>query len=109
MNIKELSYWLAAIHLPGIGPHTVIQWLSQFTDMQSIFCASRDEQLAKGLSRKAIEVIKQVNWQQIENELAWAELADHHLVSLIDPNYPPLLKEIPDPPLVLFVQGNKSA
>ncbi|MCJ7839628.1 DNA-processing protein DprA [Lederbergia sp. NSJ-179] len=31
-----------------------------------------------------------------------------HFITILDPEYPPLLKEIHDPPFVLFLQGNSS-
>lgn len=36
----------------------------------------------------------------------WLANADNHLVTILDPNYPALLREIHDPPLALFVTGN---
>ena len=38
--------------------------------------------------------------------LHWLDAADHHLVSLDDPRYPALLREIPDPPPLLHVNGD---
>ncbi len=35
----------------------------------------------------------------------WLEREGHHLVGWLDPDYPPLLREIPSPPLALFVSG----
>jgi len=35
----------------------------------------------------------------------WLEREDNHLVGWLDPDYPPLLREIPSPPLALFVSG----
>ena len=35
----------------------------------------------------------------------WLERAGNHLVGWLDPDYPPLLREIPSPPLALFVSG----
>jgi len=38
---------------------------------------------------------------------AWLEAApDHHLISWDDPRYPALLRQIPDPPVALFVRGD---
>jgi len=37
------------------------------------------------------------------------EQAHHHLITLHDPAYPPLLKNIPDPPPLLFVHGSLAA
>ena len=38
-------------------------------------------------------------------DAAWLERDGHHLVGWLDPDYPPLLREIPSPPLALFVAG----
>jgi DNA processing protein len=35
----------------------------------------------------------------------WLEREGNHLVGWLDPDYPPLLREIPSPPLALFVSG----
>lgn len=42
-------------------------------------------------------------------ELKWAEQQDHHILTLDDPDYPLLLKQIATPPPLLFVMGNKAA
>lgn len=41
-----------------------------------------------------------------EQALAWRAEPFHHLVSFDDPHYPLLLKEIKNPPQVLYVKGN---
>jgi DNA processing protein len=38
-------------------------------------------------------------------DAAWLEREGNHLVGWLDPDYPPLLREIASPPLVLFVSG----
>ncbi len=41
--------------------------------------------------------------------LKWQEQQDCHILSLDSPRYPPLLREIADPPPLLFVQGHAEA
>lgn len=41
----------------------------------------------------------------VEQSLRWAEHPDHHLVTWADPCYPSWLREITDPPLVLYCEG----
>ena len=41
----------------------------------------------------------------IDDDLKWLEQDHAHIITLDDGRYPPLLKEIPDPPAVLFVFG----
>jgi len=112
MNLQNtLPYWLAALYLPGVTPRTFLRWLEQFTDIQSLFNASEDEMQIKGISHQHRQSFQQINSKQIEEDLLWtqAQSSNHHIISLEDEAYPTLLKEISDPPLVLFVRGNKDA
>ena len=43
----------------------------------------------------------------IEKDLEWMEQRDnHHIISFEDENYPPLLKEVDNPPYILFALGD---
>lgn len=107
MTQTNLRYWLAALYLPNIGPRTVLRWLEQFTDIKSLFHASEQELHAKGIPEQHIKPLQNINHKQMEEDLLWAEQPQNYIISLEDPAYPKLLKEISDPPLVLFVRGDK--
>ncbi|GIU17359.1 MULTISPECIES: DNA-processing protein DprA [unclassified Shewanella] len=50
------------------------------------------------------------NHALVDAALAWQQAeAHHHLICFGDANYPPLLKQINDPPPVLFLKGNTNA
>src|SRR5690606_10408700 len=42
----------------------------------------------------------------LEATRRWLEHPDHHLLTLADPGYPAALLQTPDPPLLLYVNGN---
>ncbi|MBA8681392.1 DNA-protecting protein DprA [Stenotrophomonas tumulicola] len=44
----------------------------------------------------------------LETGLDWLQRPDHHLLALDDPRFPPLLHDIPEPPLALFIHGDPS-
>lgn len=47
-----------------------------------------------------------IDYQKVDAALEWQQqAAHHHLVCFSDPLYPPLLKQLTDPPCVLFVKG----
>lgn len=46
------------------------------------------------------------DWQQVEKDLTWLSQSDRYLVTFHDPQYPELLKQITDPPPLLFAQGD---
>jgi DNA processing protein len=43
--------------------------------------------------------------ETVDAALAWLEQPAHHLLTLADAAYPPLLLQTPDPPVVLYVAG----
>lgn len=108
MHQNQLRYWLAAIHLP-ISPRHILNWLTVFPDMEKLFHASAEELLAAQIPTKHIEAIQRIDWNKIDKELEWAQKPHQNLITLYDAGYPDLLKQISDPPLILFVRGNKSA
>ena len=99
-------YWLALSRLPGIGSVTVRRWLEYFISIDKLFTASPTDLEAAGLTAKQRYLLKNVNWTIIENDLLWLEKNNNQIISLEDEAYPKLLREIYDPPLVLFVKGD---
>ncbi len=100
----ELAYWLALHRTPGVGPVIFARLLEQFPELSTLFNAPS---LAKGISERTRSALLSPDWDRVEQDLAWfASSDDRHIITLHDPRYPPLLKEIPDPPSLLFTQGD---
>lgn len=109
MNPNHLPYWLAAIYLPGIGPRKFLRWLDCFSDIEAFFTAAIDEWQAAGMTAKDIHALRHPDWRAVEKDLRWSEGEGCHLLALPQQDYPKPLKEISDPPLILFVRGDKTA
>lgn len=54
----------------------------------------------------ALEYLSAPDWRGVEQDLAWLEQSGSHLLALDDLRYPPLLRQIPYPPPLLFVRGD---
>lgn len=53
--------------------------------------------------------LKKVPPRYVKNVLAWLDSdPHHHLMRITDADYPPLLKEIADPPTLLYIIGDRS-
>lgn len=100
-----LPHWLALVHTPGIGPVTFKRLLEQFGNPEAIFDTRHDSPEAI-LSEPVLKYLRQPDWHAVEKDLAWLHQDGNHILTLQDPLYPPLLREIPDPPPILFVTGN---
>ena len=106
MNADEsLAYWIALQRIHGIGPVTFLRLLEQYGSPEFIINHSRQ---LKGLDNALKEQLAQPDWARVEQDLRWLEADDRHIVTINDPRYPSLLKQIADPPPLLYVQGDVS-
>jgi len=109
MDCREAFVALNMIR--DLGPVRVRQLLERFGDSTNILRASRAElQQVHGIGPEISDSI--VNWEKsvdLPGELKRIEQSGCHIVIQSDENYPPLLKQIYDPPTVLYVMGKLTA
>ena len=106
---QPILYWLTLRRLPGAGFRTQLDLLEHFGSVENIFSASRGL-LEKTLVGKhdAINIILAgPDEQALQPEIDWLSEPGHHLLTWADPDYPRLLREIPDPPVMLYVVGDR--
>ena len=102
----HLKYWLALARIPGVGPLAVQRLLAHFS-VEHVFQASPDSLRGCGFSDKLIEALKNPPWDKVALDLQWLSQPENHALTLEDADYPEQLKEIADPPPLLFIKGNK--
>ncbi len=103
---NDILHWLACVRLNGIGPTTIRRGLAYFQKIENIFSASHHALLTAGFKENQILSIKNPNWKLAESDLQWSEQHHADILTLEHMNYPSLLREIHDAPLLLFTQGN---
>ena len=92
------------MRVPGVGPVAAQRLLAHFSPEQ-IFQASRATLSGAGISDKLIDAIQNPPWERVEQDLLWLEQPENFALTLDDAAYPEQLKEISDPPPLLFVKG----
>ena len=106
MSDSRLEAWLLVSQAPGIGSRTFQRLLSHFEQPENILAASRQQLQAVGLRSAGIDYLQSADRRTIQPSLEWLESPQRYLLTLSDPAYPPLLAEIPDPPPLLYIQGD---
>jgi len=107
-NSADIENWLKLIRADGIGPVTFAKMIKHFGSAERILGASVSE-LAKidGIGYKTAERIASTREKfDAGAELELARKLGVWLVNLADERYPPVLKQIYDPPPVLYVKGS---
>jgi DNA processing protein len=103
---EELRRWLALIRAPGLGGRGIVSLLDRFESISELFHLPLARLTDLGVPRQAAAYLISGRWQGTDDDLAWLEQPKSHLITLHDPRYPLLLREIADPPPLLFVQGD---
>ena len=103
----HLLEWLAISLTPGLGPTKARKLVEHFGSPEAVFRASLTELESTGIqvvSAQSLATGKSADLAR--EEIAQAAATDIAMLSMDDPSYPPRLKEIYDPPLILRVRGN---
>lgn len=91
-----------------VGPVRVRQLLDHFGEAPAILKASRSQLMqVRGIGEDTANSI--ANWEkQIDLPAEMKRISDYgcRIITPTDPEYPPLLREIYDPPIVLYVRGD---
>ncbi|MBA2652737.1 MAG: DNA-protecting protein DprA [Tatlockia sp.] len=103
------NYYLLALNRIGqIGPRTILKLLKRWPELKEMFKLNSEQLQQAGLPTQMAYSIKNFELKNVEADLRWQEKDNHHLLTWADPNYPELLKQIYDPPAVLYAQGDLS-
>lgn len=103
---EEELHWLALTLVPGMGTRTSGKLLERFRTPQAIFRASRTELEAAGVSGAVAQSIASgCTFEDAAAQQQKMKDSGAALVALSDPRYPAALREIFDPPILLFARG----
>jgi DNA processing protein len=104
---EEVFYWLALSLTPGIGSTLMRRLLDRFNTPEAVFHAPMKE-LSKieGLGEKVAQEIRKGPLEKVvERELSLLREVGGRVITLKDEEYPKRLKDIYDPPALLYVRG----
>jgi DNA processing protein len=103
----HLLEWLAISLTTGLGPTRARKLVEHFGSPEAVFRASLTELEGSGIRAISAQSIATGKSAELaREEIARAAAMGATLISMEDPCYPLRLKEIYDPPLILYIRGN---
>ena len=103
------------IHLnliPGIGSKTIQDLLQAFESAEQVLAltASEIKNIETEINQSVLQrIVYEKSRVLIDREMELIQKHDCEVITLTDPVYPTLLKEIADPPPILYLKGNLPA
>lgn len=108
--MEDIKYWLAFSQFYKFGPIKFRKIKNYFPDIKTAFNAPLSEFIRAGIDEKTAEEFQlfkhQINPSQLEENLRKEKVK---ILTIDDSEYPKLLKEIYDPPLLLYYLGDLEA
>lgn len=105
----ERLYWIGLNLVKGIGPVRLQALLDHFGDLEAAWQANRVDLLQAGLSQKMADSLHDIR-STIDLQAYYERFSQQgiRVVTWLDPDYPPRLKNIQQPPPVLYFKGQYS-
>ncbi len=101
-----LVHWIWFAHRHGLSDRLKLQLLQHFQDPEDLYFADAGA-LAQvpELTEEAAEALRDKNLTEAEETLEFCRNNRIHLLTIRDAAYPARLKNIPDPPVLLYYKG----
>lgn len=105
---SNIEYWLALKLVPRLAIHKKLALVETY-GLTALFSFNNQASVlssANALNVKQLHAFHQPDWQKITRIIQASDNCNSAIICYDDTCYPQLLKQIYDPPLVIFVQGN---
>ena len=104
--MHDVRYWIGFNRVIGVGPAKVRALIDHFGDLETAWQAEPYDLKEAGLDRRSIENLFTTRAKiDLDQEIDRVEKAGARIVIWDDADYPPLLKNLPDAPPVLYIKG----
>jgi DNA processing protein len=102
--------WIALNMTPGVGPRAATKLLEAFGSPEGVFSAHRSQLERLRLGPETLEaILGRKLHDKAAGELDRVKALGGDVLILDDGSYPQQLREIPDPPITLYVRGDWQA
>ncbi len=110
-NTQILRNLIALTLIPGLGSRRVKHLIQECEDLERIFSLSKTQLRSyEGIGEaSALAMLSFKDWHLVNEVIEQTEKTGARIITMADPEYPELLKQIYDPPILFWIKGNAEA
>ncbi|MDR9414966.1 MAG: DNA-processing protein DprA [Gracilimonas sp.] len=110
-NKNKLRVLVALSIIPGFGCRRVFNLVKHIDEPENIFkLGKRELRAVEGIGEaSALSLLSFSDWEKVDRIISQTEENGSKIITLADPEYPALLKQIYDPPVLFWMKGNPEA
>lgn len=108
--MNDILYWIWLTRIRNLGSIKISKLLEIYKEPKNIWKLKKEELIKiDGIGKKIVEeILKEEYRENLEKYKNYMDKHEIKLISIFDKKYPENLKNIYDPPQVLYVKGNEN-
>ena len=108
-SLEEKRYWIWLSLIKNLGPKRKLKLLELYQNPEEIYKLSKEELLKiEGIGEETVKnIILAKNEKLLDYHIKYMKENNINIIHIYEESYPQILKEIYDPPISLYIKGNK--
>lgn len=107
--MKDIEYWIWLSRIEGLNPKLLNDLLEKYDNPKTLWNKTKEELTIEGIKESyANEITNSIYRRNLDKYLKYMNENNIEIINIYDKNYPDKLKVIYDPPIVLYIKGNKN-
>lgn len=103
----DIIFWLWLLKAPKLGNKTLYKALTLFESPEDVFKKdARELKKSAIFKNETLSYLEKKDLSCTDKDLQWAKNNNCYIISIADQEYPEKLKQITDPPPILYVLGD---
>lgn len=109
-NLESKKYWIWLSLVKNLGSRRKLKLLEKYKNPEKIYFLEKEELLkVEGIGDEiANNIIISKNEKLLEYHIKFMQKNNIDIIHMYEKSYPQLLKEIYDPPVSIYIKGNKN-
>lgn len=106
--MEDIKYWIWLSRIEGLSPKLLNELLQKYKEPKILWDKTKEELTLEGIKEKNINQIIEPKYRQgLDKYIEYMQKNNIDIITIYNKNYPDKLKVIYDPPVVLYIKGNK--
>lgn len=106
--MEKLKYWIWLSRIEGLNPKLLLDLIQKYNNPKNLWNKTKEELISDGLKEIYANRITDNQFRtNLDRYLKYMKENNIEIITIYDKEYPDKLRVIYDPPVVLYVKGNK--
>lgn len=106
--MEDIEYWIWLSRIEGLNPKFLNDLLEKYKNPKIIWSKTKEELIVDEIKEKYVnEITNSIYRENLDKYLKYMNENSIEIITIKDKEYPDKLKVIYDPPVVLYIKGNK--